>query len=140
MRLLLDTHVFLWWLDDDRRLAGDARAKIEAPANKVFVSAVSIWEIALKASVGKLRLTGENTSDLAGLIPLHGFAELAVSARHAAAVRDLPFHHADPFDRLLIVQAALEETSALLVAKHGLDPLAQSEYRATILQREYYPK
>lgn len=113
MRLLLDTHAFLWWLDDDPRLAKLARSAISAPANHIFVSAASIWEIAIKLSVGKLRMRGEHADRLAELVAACGFAELTVTAKHAATVRDLPRHHSDPFDRLLVAQACAEQLALL---------------------------
>jgi len=109
VRLLLDTHVFLWWLRDDRRLGRGARGTIGDPRSEVRVSAVSIWEIALKTSVGKLEWRDGPSTTLATCIADSGFAELAVTASHAAAVRDLPAHHADPFDRLLLAQASCED-------------------------------
>lgn len=108
MRLLLDTHAFLWWLADDRRLSAVARSAVAEPTNAVHVSAASIWEVAIKASIGKLRLADEDRARLGGLVGKCGFRELAVSAAHAAGVLDLPFHHADPFDRILVAQALAE--------------------------------
>jgi len=108
VRLLLDTHVFLWWLRDDRRLGRRARGSIGDPAAVVLVSAASIWEIAIKAAVGKLAWRESPSTTLATCVADCGFAELPVTAAHAAAVRDLPRHHADPFDRLLLAQAANE--------------------------------
>lgn len=107
MRLLLDTHVFLWWLRDDRRLGRATRGTIGAPAAAVHVSAASIWEISIKASIGRLDWRDDDTT-LATCIADAGFAELRVTAVHAAAVRDLPRHHTDPFDRLLLAQAEAE--------------------------------
>lgn len=107
MNLLLDSHAFLWWLQDSRRLSRKARRAIAAPTSQVFVSAVSIWEIAIKLSIGKLRWREGVALD--DSIASCGFAELPVSVRHAAGVRNLPGHHADPFDRLLISQALVEE-------------------------------
>jgi PIN domain nuclease of toxin-antitoxin system len=108
VRLLLDSHVFLWWLRDDRRLARKARAAIAAPTTSVFVSAASIWEIAIKLSVGKLRWRDARGTTLADTITACGFTELPVTASHAAGVRMLPHHHGDPFDRLLVAQALAE--------------------------------
>ncbi len=130
MRYLLDTHAFLWWLDDDRRLAASARGVIAAPSNEIFVSAASIWEIAIKTAVGKLKMRGDHARRLADLVSACGFAELMVSARHAAGVRDLPFHHTDPFDRLLIAQARAETLTMLSVdpemSRYGIDVLPAS--------------
>ena len=105
---MLDTHVFLWWLRDDRRLGRETRRAIADSAADVRVSAVSIWEIAVKASIGKLDWRDGASTTLATCIEDSGFAELPVTAVHAAAVRDLARHHADPFDRLLLAQAASE--------------------------------
>lgn len=118
MNLLLDTHVFLWWLSDDRRLGRAARRAIAAPASRVLVSAASIWEIAIKLSIGKLTWRATKATTLATCIADSGLMELAVTARHASAVSALPFHHADPFDRLLAAQAI--EESLRLVTVDGV--------------------
>ncbi len=107
-RLLLDTHVFLWWLVDSPRLAQPTRTFIADGANDVLVSAASIWEMAIKSSIGKLRLDKLPVA-LADLIEFSEFVELPVKAAHAALVRSLPLHHTDPFDRLLVVQAQCEQ-------------------------------
>jgi PIN domain nuclease of toxin-antitoxin system len=104
MRLLLDTHVFLWAVTANRRLKSSAREFLSR-ADAVYVSAASIWEIAIKAQMGKI---DADASFLAGAIDSSGFQELAVSSQHAAAVAKLPPHHSDPFDRLLLAQAFLE--------------------------------
>ncbi len=109
MRLLLDSHVFLWWLRDDRRLSRRARAAIAAPGASVVVSAASIWEIAIKLSLGKLQWRDRPGATLERSITACGFGELPVTARHAATVRNLPPHHGDPFDRLLVAQALTED-------------------------------
>lgn len=101
MRLLLDTHAFIWW--DRGELVPPAREMI-AGADEVFLSAASAWEIAIKTAIGKMRATAM----VADAIADYGFAELPVAVRHADAVRDLPLHHSDPFDRLLIAQARIE--------------------------------
>ena len=108
MRLLLDTHIFLWWLTDNRRLSATARAHISDEGSTVFVSAVSIWEIAIKGALGKLVLDKAVRNRLAKLPELCFFEDLPVTGAHAAHVWELPPHHQDPFDRLLIAQAALE--------------------------------
>jgi PIN domain nuclease of toxin-antitoxin system len=108
VRLLLDTHVFLWWLGDDRRLGRVTRNCIADPEVEVNVSAVSIWEIAIKTTIGKLDWRERSSTTLATCIDDCGFTELPVTAAHAAAVRALPRHHADPFDRLLVAQASQE--------------------------------
>ncbi|MHB2021019.1 MAG: type II toxin-antitoxin system VapC family toxin [Candidatus Xenobia bacterium] len=104
MKLLLDTQVLLWFLADSRRLARPAKKQI-VDADEVWVSAASIWEISIKAAIGKLKV---NPADVAAEIAPNGFAELPVLARHAIEVAHLPWHHRDPFDRLLIAQAAAE--------------------------------
>jgi PIN domain nuclease of toxin-antitoxin system len=104
MRLLLDTQVFLWFLEDSRKL-GKLPRKLIAEADEVVVSAASIWEAAIKAGIGKLDVSAEN---LVAGISASGFTELPVRASHGARVQSLPHHHRDPFDRLLIAQAISE--------------------------------
>ena len=104
MRLLLDTQVFVWSVQDSDRLSSQARDLIEE-ATEVFISAATIWEIAIKAGLGKIKA---DPQALAQAIGASGFKELLVSARHAAAVERLPDHHRDPFDRLLVAQALTE--------------------------------
>lgn len=104
MRLLLDTHVYLWWLQDDPKLSQKARLIIEG-ASAVYVSSASIWEASIKAGIGKLDIDAEQ---LVAEITNSGFQELPISAKHAAAVRHLPDVHRDPFDRILIAQALCE--------------------------------
>jgi PIN domain nuclease of toxin-antitoxin system len=104
MRLLLDTHVFLWAVTGSRQLKANARAYL-ASAQAVYVSAASIWEIAIKSRLGKIEGDPEA---LAVAIQASGFQELPISAAHAASVAKLPLHHADPFDRLLLAQAFAE--------------------------------
>ena len=103
-RLLLDTHALLWWLTDDPALSTPARDALADPGNELLVSAASIWEVAIKRSLGKLTAP----DDLPDRIADQGFSWLAVSAAHAWQVRELPAHHRDPFDRLLIAQALIE--------------------------------
>ncbi len=102
MTLLLDTHVLLWWLAEDDRLTPTMREAIADPATPVVVSAASAWEMAIKAELGKLTIPG----DLAGELERQGFDELPVTVPDGVAVGALPRHHADPFDRMLIAQAA----------------------------------
>jgi PIN domain nuclease of toxin-antitoxin system len=111
VRLLLDTQVYLWYLADSRKLSAKARSEITS-AEVVFVSAASIWEATVKVAIGKLDVAPD---DLVAGIGASGFAELPVSARHAARVATLPHHHRDPFDRLLVAQA-LNEPLHLLTA------------------------
>jgi PIN domain nuclease of toxin-antitoxin system len=104
MRLLLDTHVFLWCVRDDKQLAKAARAMI-ANATEVYVSSASIWEATIKQALGKLDV---DLDALVRAIAGSGFIELPITARHAAAVARLPEVHRDPFDRILIAQALCE--------------------------------
>jgi PIN domain nuclease of toxin-antitoxin system len=103
-RLLVDTHVLLWWLADDDALSSTARSAIAEPQNEPPVSVASLWEIAVKRSLGKLSAP----DDLPETITAEGFASLPIRAAHAWHVRDLPLHHRDPFDRLLVAQAQIE--------------------------------
>jgi PIN domain nuclease of toxin-antitoxin system len=102
--LLLDTHVLLWWLTDDPALSPAVRDAIADPANEPLVSTASVWEITIKRSLGKLTAP----DDLPDRIADEGFPWLAVSADHAWQVRELPLHHRDPFDRMLVAQALTE--------------------------------
>ena len=104
MRLLLDTHVLLWAMQDSRALSGTARAHLRK-ADAVFVSAVSLWEIAIKASLGKLTI---DTARVPEMLAEAGFQELAIRWVHAVKLRELPPLHRDPFDRMLVAQAICE--------------------------------
>ena len=115
MRLLLDTQIFLWYLDQTARIPRVAREAIEAADNTILVSAVVIWEIAIKTSVGRLGIPTTELRRLPRLIEATGFAELPVLARHAAGVHALPWHHRDPFDRLMIAQARDESLTLVTV-------------------------
>lgn len=104
MRLLLDTHVVLWWLGDDTKLTPTVRSAITSGANEVFVSSISVVEISIKFSLGKLRAPRE----LLELLTENGLAQLPFSSVHAIELRELPWHHRDPFDRMLVAQARVE--------------------------------
>jgi len=104
MKLLIDTHVYLWWLQDSPKLSEKARAQIQG-ATEVYVSSASIWEATIKASIGKLSVDVEQ---LVAEISRSGFQELPITAAHAATVARLPDIHKDPFDRILIAQAMSE--------------------------------
>ena len=101
MKLLLDTHTFLWALSEPNRLSKKQIATMEDPTNKVYVSSISITEIAIKTSLGKLELS----FDPIDAAERSGFEMLDFSAKDALLLKDLPFHHRDPFDRMLITQA-----------------------------------
>jgi len=106
VRLLLDTHVLLWWLSDDRKLAKHPREIIANPDNDVLVSAASVWEISIKAALGRLEIELDNLEDA---IARNGFRPLPIGVRHAVTAGRLPALHRDPFDRMLIAQASVEE-------------------------------
>ncbi len=101
MTYLLDTQAFLWWDSDSPRLGSEARAVLSDPTQTIYVSAVSVWEIAIKSSLGKLSFTGSPTD----AIGRNEFRTLSVGPRDAEAILSLPLIHKDPFDRLLVVQA-----------------------------------
>lgn len=105
MKLLLDSHAFLWWLAEDPRLSAAARQAVAAPSSIVHISAATIWELSIKASLGKLDLGG---ADLLEEIEENDFVELPMTARHSVAAANLPRHHEDPFDRMLIAQGQIE--------------------------------
>ena len=109
MRLLLDAHTFLWFVWDDIQLGANARALIVYPSNQKLVSAVTYWEIAIKVSIGKLDLGEPYRAFMPREINRNNFDTLPVSIDHAAVVSSLPFLHRDPFDRLLIAQAIVEQ-------------------------------
>jgi PIN domain nuclease of toxin-antitoxin system len=106
MNLLLDTHAFLWAVDDAPQLSALARAALTDGNNLVFVSAVTAWEIAIKKALGKLTLPPGNYLDE---LQIHRFTPLDITTEHALAVEHLPHYHNDPFDRLLIAQAQIEK-------------------------------
>jgi PIN domain nuclease of toxin-antitoxin system len=102
--LLLDTHVLLWWLEDPRQLSKPAKKAIQDGANRVYVSAAVVWEIAIKKALGKL----DAPDDLEEMVDSNRFIALPITISHALAVLSLPNYHRDPFDRMLIAQALHE--------------------------------
>ena len=108
MRLLLDTHAFLWAAGSPEELAGPARVAIADAANEVFVSAAAAWEIMIKSALGKLVVPGEAATWFPARVRSLGFQSLAILPEHALAVAALPDVHRDPFDRIHIAQALLE--------------------------------
>ena len=104
MRLLLDTHVLLWWMAD-RRLSRRVHAAIASPANQVFVSAATAWEMSIKQALGRL----DAPADLPAQLESNGFMALPITVAHGLAAGALPRHHDDPFDRMLIAQALVED-------------------------------
>ncbi len=124
MRLLLDTHVLLWWLNSPSRLDPAAEAAISDGNNEIFVSAATIWEVAIKRSIGRLTIPVPLTSTMTKA----GLAELPVRWNHARRVARLPDHHRDPFDRVLVAQAIEERlvivTRDPLVRRYAVPTLA----------------
>jgi PIN domain nuclease of toxin-antitoxin system len=109
MILLLDTHAFLWFVLNDRQLSQVACDLITNPLNNLLISPVSYWEIAIKISIGKYKLPGAFEAWIEHQIQVNEFEILPIKIAHAALVVNLPFHHRDPFDRLLVAQALTEE-------------------------------
>ena len=109
MRLLLDTHTFLWFLLDDPQLSMTARDRIVDPGNDIAVSPATYWEIAIKISLGKYELPEPHEVFIAREITTNDFHILPIEPRHTAVLTTMPFHHRDPFDRLLIAQAMVEQ-------------------------------
>jgi PIN domain nuclease of toxin-antitoxin system len=110
MNLLLDTHVFLWAVDNNPNLSTAARAAIQDGRNVVYVSAATAWEISIKRAMGKLKVPqGDHLEELR----LHRFTPLSITIEHALAVEGLPSHHKDPIDRMLIAQAQEERLTII---------------------------
>jgi PIN domain nuclease of toxin-antitoxin system len=108
MNILLDTHAFLWFVEDSPRLSEPARVMIESSDSQPFISMASLWEIAIKISLGKLQLKQPYEIFIPEQLTGNGIGVLNLSLEHTAAVATLPFHHRDPFDRLIVVQAIVE--------------------------------
>ena len=108
MKLLLDTHIFLWWITDDSRLSTTIRALLSDQTNDLFLSAATGIEIAIKASLGKLILPEQPATYIEQQLNINTIHALPIEMRHAVQVYTLPFHHRDPFDRLLIAQCQVE--------------------------------
>ncbi len=105
MRILLDTHILLWWLKDDRRLSDAAVNIIENASNDILISAVNTWEIAIKKSLGRIQI---EMNELLEAIKGSGLGVLNITINHTCQISSLPNHHKDPFDRLLIAQSIVE--------------------------------
>lgn len=108
MKILLDTHTFLWWITDDQRLSVRAREVIGDGNNELFLSAATGWEIAIKLRIGRLKLPVEPVPFILEQMRINAIQSLAIQMNHALHVYTLPQHHRDPFDRLLIAQSQLE--------------------------------
>ena len=113
MRVLLDTHVFLWWNEDSPRLSKKARRILSDPGNTPVLSVASAWEIVIKAQAGKLRLPEEAAAYVPTRAAHYGMEILPIYLAHALALQMLPLLHRDPFDRILIVQSQVEKLSLL---------------------------
>jgi PIN domain nuclease of toxin-antitoxin system len=112
MKLLLDTHTFLWFTNESPQLSIDAKNLLESDVD-LLLSIASLWEIAIKVSIGKLTLPDEYDNFIPQQVSLNDIEILAISMTHLAIVTNLPFHHRDPFDRLLIAQAIVEKVSII---------------------------
>jgi PIN domain nuclease of toxin-antitoxin system len=108
VKILLDTHTFLWWITDDQRLSVRAREVIGDGNNELFLSAATGWEIAIKLRIGRLKLPVEPVPFILEQMRINAIQSLAIQMNHALHVYTLPQHHRDPFDRLLIAQSQLE--------------------------------
>jgi PIN domain nuclease of toxin-antitoxin system len=123
VKLLLDTHVLLWWLDNPKQLSGEALGAIRDEKNAVFVSAAIVWEIIIKKALDKLTAP-ENLDEV---IAENRFDPLAITLEHALALEKLPQHHRDPFDRMLVAQALVEGLTIVSrnsqIAKYPVDQI-----------------
>ena len=125
MILLIDAHVLVWWLAEDRTLTDQARSAVADPANDVIVSAASVWELAIKRARGKIRMP----DDLSVAVETAGFSSVPVTAEDAEAAAALPPHHRDPFDRMLVAQA-LRLGAVLVTRDPALDAYGEDVLRA----------
>ncbi|MCW5968995.1 MAG: type II toxin-antitoxin system VapC family toxin [Blastocatellales bacterium] len=115
MRVLLDTHAFLWFIANDSQLSGRSRAILEDGENELLLSGASLWEIAIKISIGKLQLGGSFDSFIPQHLAINRIALLDISLQHLTAVSEMPRHHRDPFDRLIIAQAMTEQMPVISI-------------------------
>jgi PIN domain nuclease of toxin-antitoxin system len=113
LNLLLDTHIWIWWLTDDPSLSIEARSLVEDPKNQIIVSAISFWEVVVKSQIGKLQMSDRLEEASAS----NNIVVLPFRASHALAVSKLPLHHRDPFDRALIAQSVAEGLRFMTVDK-----------------------
>lgn len=122
MRVLLDTHTFLWWIIDDTHMSSRVRDIMSNSSNELFFSAASCWEIAIKANIGRITLPDKPHVFVVEQMALNMIQGLPVQISHALHVFNLPHHHRDPFDRIIIAQAQLEKlpilTSDSLISKY----------------------
>ncbi|CAN5868893.1 type II toxin-antitoxin system VapC family toxin [soil metagenome] len=115
MRALLDTHVFLWWINEDPRLSRTAREFLSDEENDLIFSVASVWEMAIKIGSGKLDITGDLGAYVSAYLRENNMEVLQVNLRHAAGIVELPDHHRDPFDRLLVAQALAEDVAIVTI-------------------------
>ncbi len=113
MKVLLDTHTFLWFIEDDARLSKNASEAILKLNNQRFLSVASLWEIAIKVSIGKMNSHGPFETLVQTQITDNDMQLLPISAKHLDTVQTLPYHHRDPFDRLIVAQALTEDLTLL---------------------------
>ena len=113
MKVLLDTHAFLWLMIDDPRLSATARATFQGINNELFLSLASVWEMAIKAGLQKLKLPAPARDYVVTRTKRHNIRLLDISLEHCSRVESLPFHHKDPFDRMIIAQAIIENLPIL---------------------------
>ncbi len=127
MRVLLDTHSFLWWVTDDPRLSPRAREIISNGENALFFSAASAWEIGVKARLGRLILSEPVAVFVPAQLALNAIEGLPIALNHALHVGSLPDHHRDPFDRMLVAQSQVENLPILtgdpLIAQYGVEAI-----------------
>ena len=113
MKLLLDTHVFLWWNEASPRLSPRASELLSDQTNSLFLSVASAWEIVLKVHVGKLKLPSTAAAYIPARLAHYGIGAIPVSLAHVLAAEPLPVHHRDPFDRILVAQAQVERLAVV---------------------------
>jgi PIN domain nuclease of toxin-antitoxin system len=119
-KILLDTHAFIWWVEDAPQLTGKVKKILGNIENECFLSLASSWEMAIKSSIGKLKLTLPIREYVPQHMAANDFKQLSISFRHVARVESLKWHHRDPFDRLIVAQA-IEEKMVLVSADPHLD-------------------
>lgn len=127
MNLLIDTHTFLWFINDDPSLSNEARRLLEEPQNDIYLSIASVWEIAIKVSLGKLTLPIPFAAFIDEQLQVNAVTLLSIKITHAGMVSTLPMHHRAPFDRLIIAQA-LHENYPLVSKDEQLDEYGVTRY------------
>jgi PIN domain nuclease of toxin-antitoxin system len=124
MKFLLDTQAFLWWIMDEAALSSRARQLIQDGASVLYLSAASAWEISIKASLGKLKLSDEPVKVITEQMAANGIHPLPIQVSHALHVYSLPPHHRDPFDRMLVAQSQFEDLPIVTpdeqIARYGV--------------------